>query len=44
MVLNPQTGTVKIIDFGISGVLSQENPSFQNANRLEGTLSYSNPK
>ncbi|MCT7972049.1 PAS domain S-box protein [Laspinema olomoucense] len=44
IVLNPQTGQVKIIDFGISAVLSQENPSFQNANRLEGTLSYMSPE
>lgn len=44
IVLNPQTGIVKIIDFGISAVLSQENPSFQNANRLEGTLSYMSPE
>ena len=44
IVLNPQTNQVKIIDFGISAVLSQENPSFQNANRLEGTLSYMSPE
>ncbi len=44
IVLNPETGTVQIIDFGISAVLSHENPSFQNANRLEGTLSYMSPE
>jgi PAS domain S-box-containing protein len=44
IILNPQTSAVKIIDFGISSVLSQENPSFQNANRLEGTLSYMSPE
>ncbi|MCT7963342.1 PAS domain S-box protein [Laspinema sp. D1] len=44
IVLNPQTGQVKIIDFGISAVLSKENPIFQNANRIEGTLSYMSPE
>ncbi|AFY83055.1 PAS domain S-box protein [Oscillatoria acuminata] len=44
IVLNPQTRTVKIIDFGISAVLSQENPSFPNANHLEGTLAYMSPE
>jgi serine/threonine protein kinase len=44
IVLNPETGQVKIIDFGISTVLSRETLSFRNPNVLEGTLSYISPE
>ncbi|MCT7982385.1 AAA family ATPase [Laspinema sp. A4] len=44
IVLNPQTGQVKIIDFGISTILSRENPTFSNPNLLEGTLPYISPE
>ncbi|MBE9115517.1 PAS domain S-box protein [Lusitaniella coriacea LEGE 07157] len=44
IVWNPQTGVVKIIDFGISTVLSTENPTFRNPNVLEGTLAYISPE
>ncbi len=44
IVLNPTTGQVKIIDFGISTVLSQENLTFRNPNVLEGTLAYVSPE
>ncbi|GAA6618330.1 EAL domain-containing protein [Scytonema sp. NUACC26] len=44
IVLNPTIGKVKIIDFGISTVLSQENPTFSNPNILEGTLAYISPE
>ncbi|HEY9602043.1 MAG TPA: serine/threonine-protein kinase PknK, partial [Allocoleopsis sp.] len=44
IVLNPMTGQVKIIDFGISSVLSRENPTFRNPNVLEGTLAYMSPE
>ncbi len=44
IVFNPQTKTVKLIDFGIASVLSQENPSFLPANTLEGTLPYLSPE
>ncbi|GAB1541017.1 hypothetical protein NUACC21_36860 [Scytonema sp. NUACC21] len=44
IVLNPSTGQVKIIDFGISTVLSQENPIGHNLNVLEGTLAYISPE
>jgi serine/threonine protein kinase len=44
IVLNPATGQVKIIDFGISTVLSQETPTFRNPNVLEGTLAYISPE
>ncbi|NES19930.1 MAG: serine/threonine protein kinase, partial [Symploca sp. SIO3E6] len=43
IVLNPTTQVVKIIDFGISTVLSQENPTFCHPNVLEGTLPYMSP-
>ncbi|HEY9651045.1 MAG TPA: AAA family ATPase, partial [Coleofasciculaceae cyanobacterium] len=44
IVLNPETGQIKIIDFGISTVLSRENPTIRNPNVLEGTLSYMSPE
>ena len=44
IVLNPNTGIVKIIDFGISTQLSRTNPTFKNPNVLEGTLAYMSPE
>ncbi len=44
IVFNPKTGQVRIIDFGISTVLSRENPTFRNPNVLEGTLPYMSPE
>lgn len=44
IILNPQTGEVKIIDFEISTVLSREKPTFRNPNVLEGTLAYISPE
>ena len=44
IVYNPETGQLKIIDFGISTVLSKENPAIRNPNRLEGTLAYISPE
>lgn len=44
IVLNPQTGQLKIIDFGLSTLLSQENPSLTSPNVLEGTLAYISPE
>lgn len=44
IVLNPETGQIKIIDFGISTILSRENPTFNNPNLLEGTLPYISPE
>jgi predicted ATPase/serine phosphatase RsbU (regulator of sigma subunit)/tRNA A-37 threonylcarbamoyl transferase component Bud32 len=44
IVINPKTGEVKIIDFGISTVLSVENPTLKNPNVLEGTLAYIAPE
>jgi serine/threonine protein kinase len=44
IVLNSQTGQLKIIDFGLSTRLSQENISPQSPNILEGTLAYISPE
>ncbi|WP_445240617.1 AAA family ATPase [Microcoleus vaginatus] len=44
IVLNQQTGKLKLIDFGISTTLSRENPSFLNPNVLEGTVAYISPE
>ncbi len=44
IVFNPETGIVKIIDFGISTVLTRENPTLKNPNVLEGTLPYMSPE
>jgi predicted ATPase/signal transduction histidine kinase/CheY-like chemotaxis protein len=44
IVLNRTTGQLKLIDFGISTMLSRENPTFRNPNMLEGTLAYISPE
>ncbi|MBD1889845.1 hybrid sensor histidine kinase/response regulator [Coleofasciculus sp. FACHB-SPT9] len=44
IVLNPNTGVVKLIDFGISTQLTRTNPTFKNPNVLEGTLAYMSPE
>ncbi len=44
IVLNPQTGILKIIDFGIATRLTRINPTFKNLNVLEGTLAYMSPE
>src|SRR4028119_1391975 len=44
IVFNTQTGQLKIIDFGLSTLLSQENPSITSPNVLEGTLAYISPE
>jgi len=44
IIVNPKTGQVKIIDFGISTVLSTENSNFSNPKVLEGTLAYISPE
>lgn len=40
IIVNLQTDTLKIIDFGISTQLSRENPTLKNPHILEGTLAY----
>jgi predicted ATPase/signal transduction histidine kinase/DNA-binding NarL/FixJ family response regulator/tRNA A-37 threonylcarbamoyl transferase component Bud32 len=44
IVLNPESGIVKIIDFGISTKFSRTNPSFKHPNVLEGSLAYMSPE
>jgi predicted ATPase/GAF domain-containing protein/tRNA A-37 threonylcarbamoyl transferase component Bud32 len=44
LILNLETGQVKIIDFGISTVFTRENTSIKNPNVLEGTLAYMSPE
>ncbi|HEY9667746.1 MAG TPA: AAA family ATPase, partial [Coleofasciculaceae cyanobacterium] len=44
IVFNPETGIVKIIDFGISTQLTCTNPTFKNPHVLEGTLAYISPE
>jgi PAS domain S-box-containing protein len=44
IVLNPATGQVKLIDFGISTMLSRETPTFRSPRVLEGTLAYISPE
>src|ERR671933_1260759 len=44
IVFNPNTGVVKIIDFGISTQLTRTNPTFKHPNVLEGTLAYMSPE
>ncbi|MBW2737261.1 MAG: AAA family ATPase [Deltaproteobacteria bacterium] len=44
IVINYETGELKIIDFGISSTLSREEPAVKNPNILEGTLAYISPE
>ncbi|MEB3278417.1 MAG: AAA family ATPase [Lyngbya sp.] len=44
IVYNPKTGRIQLIDFGISTLLSRENPQLKNPNVLEGTLAYMSPE
>ncbi|HLO48799.1 MAG TPA: protein kinase, partial [Kamptonema sp.] len=43
IVFNQVTKQLKIIDFGISTVLSRENPTLKSINFIEGTLAYMSP-
>ncbi|WP_013320763.1 AAA family ATPase [Gloeothece verrucosa] len=44
IVYNQETGKLKIIDFGISTLLSSEIQTVSNINQLEGTLAYIAPE
>ena len=44
LVLNPHTGELKLIDFGISTVLSREESTLRTAGMGEGTLAYMSPE
>ncbi|MBD1847018.1 serine/threonine-protein kinase PknK, partial [Cyanobacteria bacterium FACHB-63] len=44
IILNSNTGVVKIIDFGIATQFSRTNPTFKSPHVLEGTLAYLSPE
>jgi PAS domain S-box-containing protein len=44
IVFNPNTGVVKIIDFGIATRFSRTNPTFKSLYLLEGTPAYLSPE
>ena len=44
LVINPATGEVKIIDFGIATRFSTEQPVLKSPDVLEGTLAYMSPE
>ena len=44
IIWNPDTGQVKIIDFGIATLLPRETLVLKNPNQLEGTLPYLSPE
>ncbi len=44
IICTPETGDVKIIDFGIATVVSREHQTFRNPGVLEGTLAYMSPE
>lgn len=44
IVLNPASGQIKLIDFGISAAFSQRQMDFQSPDRFEGTLRYISPE
>ncbi|MEH2072103.1 MAG: PAS domain S-box protein [Nostoc sp.] len=44
IVFNPNTGVVKIIDFGIATRFSRTNPTFKSLHLLEGTPAYLSPE
>lgn len=44
ILLNQETGQIKIIDFGIATTFTRENPTLKNPNVLEGTLAYISPE
>ena len=43
ILLNRETGEIKIIDFSISSIVKRESNQAVNANKLEGTLAYMSP-
>jgi PAS domain S-box-containing protein len=44
IVFNPDTGVVKIIDFGIATQFNRTNPTFKSHYVLQGTLAYLSPE
>ncbi|MBU7587188.1 MAG: AAA family ATPase [Nostoc sp. TH1S01] len=44
IIINPETGIVKLTDFSIASRLDKEIPQLANPNQLEGTLVYMSPE
>ncbi|MCL1470770.1 trifunctional serine/threonine-protein kinase/ATP-binding protein/sensor histidine kinase [Argonema antarcticum] len=44
ILINCETGQVKLADFSISSRLMRENPAIANPNQMEGTLAYMSPE
>ncbi|QQE64209.1 serine/threonine protein kinase [Leptolyngbya sp. BL0902] len=44
IIFNPQTGQLRLIDFGLSSQVQQEITLLQHPNTLEGTLAYISPE
>lgn len=44
ILINPDTGQVQIIDFGLASLLSREQPALESPERLEGVLAYISPE
>ncbi|WP_420840310.1 trifunctional serine/threonine-protein kinase/ATP-binding protein/sensor histidine kinase [Argonema galeatum] len=44
IIINRQTGDVKLTDFSIASRLGKENPQINNLNQVEGTLAYMSPE
>ncbi|BBD58841.1 multi-sensor signal transduction multi-kinase [Nostoc sp. HK-01] len=44
IIINPETGLVKLTDFSIASRLDKEIPQLANPNQLEGTLVYMSPE
>jgi len=44
IVWNPNTGQIKIIDFGIASQMSEKNAISKNPDQIEGTLAYISPE
>ena len=44
IIYNPESGDLKIIDFGISSILPKEQPTICNPAQLQGTLAYIAPE
>ncbi|HCV31487.1 MAG TPA: serine/threonine protein kinase [Microcoleaceae bacterium UBA9251] len=44
IIINTQTGIIKLTDFGIASRLSNENPQINNFNSITGTFAYMSPE
>ncbi len=44
IIINEQTGMIKLTDFGIASRLNKENHQFSTLNSIEGTLTYMSPE